>query len=224
MSSSSSVPARRDGAENVSRSGRRRYYGVRVGRRPGVFDSWDEARASVGGYPGAVFRRFDTPAQARAYVAGASSPRAPVTVHVSAARVGQNGDGPYRYGVYWGRDDPRNESAPVPGDVRSERRAALYAMGRAVRALAADRWPGVAHVCTDCSQALIWARDYMPAWRASGWVTARSGTPPVDVDVVRSLSEAVGRCAGEVRFVHRLRKDRSAGMEGARRLAAGDAS
>lgn len=200
-----------------------RWYAVRAGRQVGVFESWDEARASVAGYAGAAYRRFDDREQARAYVEGgrgaslAPGTNAPLRVHVAVApRVGT---GAFRYGVYWGPGDPRNEAKALPGAAQSERRAGLYAMERAVRAIAADRWVGPVEVCSDCSVAMVWARDYMPTWKANGWVTAR-GTEPVDVDVLRALARAIDRASADVRFAYRLRADRSDSLDAARRLAA----
>ena len=44
------------------------FYGIRVGHRPGVYGTWEEAEAQVKGYKGAVFKGFDTEAEAVAFV------------------------------------------------------------------------------------------------------------------------------------------------------------
>jgi ribonuclease HI len=36
------------------------FYVVWKGRRPGVYETWDEARAQVEGFPGALYRKFKT--------------------------------------------------------------------------------------------------------------------------------------------------------------------
>jgi ribonuclease HI len=36
------------------------FYVVWKGRRPGVYNTWDEARAQVEGFPGALYRKFKT--------------------------------------------------------------------------------------------------------------------------------------------------------------------
>nr|UMO79541.1 hypothetical protein [Pandoravirus aubagnensis] len=203
---------------------RQRWYGVRAGRHIGVFGSWDEARASVAGHRGAAFRSFADRAQAHAYAAGghgvlsAPGTNLPLRVYVSVAtRVGS---APFGYGIYWGPGDPRNQAKSLPGAAQSERRAGLYAMERAVRAIAADKWIGEVEICSDCSPAIVWARDYMPTWRTNGWMTAR-GTEPVDADVLRALAGAIDRASADVRFSYRLRADRSDSLEAARRLAVG---
>ncbi|MFN4080124.1 MAG: viroplasmin family protein [Saprospiraceae bacterium] len=47
---------------------KRKYYVVWVGRTPGIYSSWDDAKTQVHNYPGAKFKSFDTEEQAeRAY-------------------------------------------------------------------------------------------------------------------------------------------------------------
>jgi len=44
------------------------FYGVRRGRRPGVYETWEETQAQVHGYPGAAQQGFKTRAEAEAFV------------------------------------------------------------------------------------------------------------------------------------------------------------
>lgn len=37
---------------------KKKYYAVRRGRTTGIFESWDECKEQVDGYPGAEFRGF----------------------------------------------------------------------------------------------------------------------------------------------------------------------
>ena len=46
----------------------RNFYAVRVGRKPGVYDSWDEARIQVDHFPRHDHRRFTSRADAEHYV------------------------------------------------------------------------------------------------------------------------------------------------------------
>lgn len=43
------------------------YYGVRVGRQPGVYTSWDACSEQVKGFPDAKFQKFKTEAEAQAF-------------------------------------------------------------------------------------------------------------------------------------------------------------
>lgn len=61
------------GAEGMGgKRPREAYYAVQQGREVGVYSSWAEAEARVKGFPGAVHKRFDSEADARAFAAGTS--------------------------------------------------------------------------------------------------------------------------------------------------------
>ncbi|CAG2179571.1 unnamed protein product, partial [Oppiella nova] len=45
-----------------------KYYAVRRGRAPGVYNSWDECKSQVDGYSGAQFKSFRTAAEAKEFV------------------------------------------------------------------------------------------------------------------------------------------------------------
>lgn len=49
-----------------------KFYGVKVGRLPGVYKTWAECQKQVIGYQGALFKSFPTEAEANDYVAGTS--------------------------------------------------------------------------------------------------------------------------------------------------------
>lgn len=43
------------------------YYAVQAGRRPGVYNSWEECQANTSGYQNAVFKKFSTQEEAAAF-------------------------------------------------------------------------------------------------------------------------------------------------------------
>ena len=45
-----------------------KYYAVKVGMTTGVFETWDECKASVDGYPGALYKSFKNLSDAYAYL------------------------------------------------------------------------------------------------------------------------------------------------------------
>lgn len=47
----------------------KKYYAVRKGRVPGIYDSWDECSAQVSGFPDAEFKGFKTRAEAEVWFA-----------------------------------------------------------------------------------------------------------------------------------------------------------
>ncbi|GJN88506.1 hypothetical protein Rhopal_001472-T1 [Rhodotorula paludigena] len=50
------------------------YYAVRVGRKPGVYATWDECKAQVDGFQGARHKKFPTLQDAQAFVGGGAPP------------------------------------------------------------------------------------------------------------------------------------------------------
>jgi ribonuclease HI len=66
------------------------FYAVQVGRRPGIYRTWTECKAQTDGFPGAVFKGFDTEEEARDFVGVADRPRKAPTIaptSVTAAPV-----------------------------------------------------------------------------------------------------------------------------------------
>ena len=45
-----------------------KYYAVKVGRTTGIFETWDQCKASVNGYPGALYKSFKTKTEAYNYM------------------------------------------------------------------------------------------------------------------------------------------------------------
>lgn len=50
----------------------KKVYAVRVGRKPGIYHTWDEAKAQVDGFKGPVFKGFTSMAEAEAFMKGDS--------------------------------------------------------------------------------------------------------------------------------------------------------
>ncbi|PNH03045.1 hypothetical protein TSOC_010937 [Tetrabaena socialis] len=94
-------------------------YAVRVGRRPGIYESWDEVKPLVSGYPGAQHKSFAGRAAAEAYLREGPSSKPP---HAGAKRSrGADEDGDD--GSHWrgGGSDGQGE------DEQPQRRSNPYA-------------------------------------------------------------------------------------------------
>ena len=50
-----------------------KYYAVKKGRTPGVYQSWTECKAMVDGFPGAVYKSFKNKEEALAFAGNAKS-------------------------------------------------------------------------------------------------------------------------------------------------------
>lgn len=50
----------------------KKFYGVKEGRKPGIYDTWAQCQEQIKGYSGAVFKGFATKEEAGAFVEGGS--------------------------------------------------------------------------------------------------------------------------------------------------------
>ena len=50
-----------------------KFYAVRKGKVPGIYNSWDACKRMVDGYPGAIYKRFKSKKEAEDFVAGGAS-------------------------------------------------------------------------------------------------------------------------------------------------------
>ena len=56
--------------------GKKNFYAVKSGRKTGIFKAWAECNENIKGFSGAVFKGFETLAEAEAYLKGGSAPGA----------------------------------------------------------------------------------------------------------------------------------------------------
>jgi ribonuclease HI len=73
----------------------KKYYAVKVGLTPGVYETWDECESNVKGYSGAKFKSFSTKAEAEAFVNGGEPvvTQQPLVSHTTVVST----DGPIAY-------------------------------------------------------------------------------------------------------------------------------
>lgn len=67
---SKKVLNRKQKLHKMAKAGETTYYGIKVGRKTGVFTSWNEVYPETHKFPGAKFKKFFTYEQAEAYVNG----------------------------------------------------------------------------------------------------------------------------------------------------------
>jgi ribonuclease HI len=104
------------------------YYAVRIGINPGVYMSWEECKEQVHKYPGALYKKFYTRKQADEYVTNIiDNDCINVWTDGSCLNLGKQ-DAKAAYGIYWGKKDPRNISARLPGKLQTNNRAEIYAV------------------------------------------------------------------------------------------------
>jgi ribonuclease HI len=69
-----------------------RFYGVAVGRKPGVYTEWSAAQEAIVGWKGPKFKKFDTRTEAEAFVRSYSA-AAGSTKHALSEADGDEADG-----------------------------------------------------------------------------------------------------------------------------------
>lgn len=50
----------------------KKYYAVRVGKVPGIYQTWDECKKNVHGFPAAEYKSFMSMEEAKAYMGSGS--------------------------------------------------------------------------------------------------------------------------------------------------------
>ena len=55
-------------AINLVLMGKNKFYGIKKGKKVGVFETWEEYKNYINGYIGAVFEGFDTEQEARTFI------------------------------------------------------------------------------------------------------------------------------------------------------------
>ena len=63
----------------------KKFYAVKNGKTPGIFETWDECKKSVDGYSGAVFKSFKTIEEALAFLGIESSSKSGIPIDVDGS-------------------------------------------------------------------------------------------------------------------------------------------
>lgn len=57
--------------------GKKKFYAVKTGRKPGIYLSWDACKAQITGFSGAVYKGFETEDEARLFLSGSRIEKEP---------------------------------------------------------------------------------------------------------------------------------------------------
>ncbi|NLL92786.1 MAG: RNase H [Clostridiales bacterium] len=142
-----------------------KFYAVKKGKTPGVFNSWEDCKAQVDGYPGAVYKSFKTATEAAAFAFDISSQKQEISSdEIAVAYV----DGSYNkvtqefsYGVvffYKGEEIHLKEKFSEPslasmhnvaGEIKGSEAAMRYAISNGITAVDIYHdYEGIAKWCT----------------------------------------------------------------------------
>ena len=154
------------------------FYAVKNGKNPGIYKTWDECRAQVEGFSGALYKGFTTRKEAERYLNGNSTPKeqdlkeADVTIYVDGSFDERSGV--YGYGCvvikkdetvekYYGAgNNPESvKLRNVAGEMLAAMNAVRYAMQNGYKSV---------NICYDYSGIEMWATG---EWKTNNELTMK---------------------------------------------------
>ncbi|KAI9003568.1 ribonuclease H-like domain-containing protein [Gaertneriomyces semiglobifer] len=120
------------------------------------------------------------------------------------------------YGVWYGHNDPRNISAPLPGPLQTNNRAEMTAVIKALQSV-----PKFMHVIihSDSQYMKNGIEKWIEGWKRTGWISKSSGKPVLNKDLWVELDKLRDEYDGAIEFRYVKGHAGIAGNEGADKLA-----
>ncbi|CAG8494726.1 3611_t:CDS:2 [Dentiscutata heterogama] len=199
------------------------YYAVRIGRKPGIYKTWDECQDQINKYPNSRYKKFFTLKEAQDFLfvsSHASQDLDFVDNSVSRLVVWTDGcslnngrDGARAgVGVFWGDNHPRY----IIGDKQTNNRAEITAVIRALETCPDRELP--IEIKTDSKYTINAYESWIPKWIKNGWKTADK-KPVENKDLFIRLIELIETRPGKVTFTYVPGHVGIPGNEAADRLA-----
>jgi len=155
------------------------FYGIKKGKKKGVYSSWAECFPLVFGYRNAEFKKFDTEDEAFVYINQENNLQV-ITKQVITKQIHIYTDGSCRnngyknakagIGVYFGKDDSRNVSEMFTDNPTSQR-AELYAIIKAIELLTEQEHKYCVIIHTDSMYSINCITKWCKNWIKNGWRT-----------------------------------------------------
>lgn len=156
---------------------------IRQGFKTGIFDTWEEARCHIDGYPGAEFECFECKKDANDYIQMGYGNGGVVHIYTDGSCIGK----PNRRVAGWSMICAQTQnSGPVPG-LQTSNRAELFAISKAVEY--AKNQGSIAVIHSDSQLAVKSLTQYCKKWEKNGWRTV-NGAPVKNLDIVKPLVSA----------------------------------
>ena len=184
------------------------FYAVAKGKTIGIHLTWPDCQESVKGYSGAIYKKFDTKAEAERFIESnreGSSADCHKEVFDADYYVYTDGACPNNgkagcsagIGIYFGPDDERNVSRKVEGK-QTNNTAELTAIRILYDIISGDIAGGKKiGIVSDSEYAIRCCTSYGERMSREGW---RAAIP--NKELVREIYELYCRWGSNVRFIH----------------------
>lgn len=198
-----------------------KYYAVRAGRQVGIFSSWKECEAQVKGFANAQFKSFKTMDDAQDYInekATQATRKRPRETSANDDNVDEPaskkskvevkyttiytdgsclGNGKARaiagIGVYFGDNDTRNVSEPFTIGIRTNQRAEIYAVTRALQSVNANEH---VKIVTDSRYVIDSMTKWIHGWKKKNFKNVKN------TDLLIELDKLIATRSGKTSFEH----------------------
>ena len=153
-----------------------KFYAVKVGRTPGVYTTWNDAKNEVNGYSGAVYKSFPTLTQAQQFIDPNYSPAVPISqppvsrLHsIMVYTDGSSSNNIGGYGIVQVNDNQliKSYSGRCPGEKVTNNMAELYAVWQALKIYQNSD----VTIYTDSKYVIGCLTEWVYKWLSNGWQT-----------------------------------------------------
>jgi ribonuclease HI len=179
------------------------FYTVQIGRKPGIYLTWEECKAQVNKFPSAKYKKFYVREEAEKFLRGEKE-----VIKIDSRKLQvwtdgstfDNGSANARagIGVFWKDNDIRNLSERLPGE-QTNNRAEIYAVIRALETCDNKEIP--IEIMTDSKYVINAIELWIKRWEKNGWLTSQK-TPVKHSVLIKKLKKLIESRTGIVKLIH----------------------
>jgi ribonuclease HI len=177
-----------------------KFYAVKIGKKPGIYTTWEECLLQIKGYPRSTFKKFYTLKAAQDFIKETEKKQGIIDIKNNKLEIINDSiivyvDGSCEdngtslanagIGVYWPKKEYNNLSEKLPGDLHTNNRAELYAVIRALE-ICEDK-EKLLEIRTDSKYVINAYESWIPKWIENNWM--RKNTLVKNRDLFEKLLE-----------------------------------
>lgn len=195
-----------------------KFYAVKVGKQPGIYNTWEECKEQVNGVEGAKYMKFNNEASARAFISGnittddyqlskefTSSIKHDVLLPEFSYPAkhwnkyngefyiftdGSKRGDQYRYAIYFGEHSMNIvQELPETTNNRCELLAILKALEFVIMNTSSIKGAKV-NIMSDSEYSVKSCNAWIPGWKARGWKTT-TDTKVANQDIMQALDHTM---------------------------------